>query len=135
MDEPTAERLSTALGGIHAPGFELTPRGLGFFPNVRRPRIAWVGFEASEPLRRLQAAVEAAVRACGLEPEGKTFHPHLTLARIGRPDRRTAQAWLEAHADFAAPPFQVSECHLCSSELLPLGALHRRRASFRLGPR
>ena len=132
MDEPTAERLSAAFAGIHAPGFELTPRGVGFFPNARRPRIAWVGFEESEPLRRLQAAVEAAIRDSGLEPESKRFHPHVTVTRTKRPSPQAAQAWLGAHGDFETPPFPVGDFHLCSSELRPEGARHRRRASFPL---
>lgn len=132
VDEATGEQLSEALGTVQAAGFDLTPRGVGFFPNARRPRIAWAGFERSELLEALQAAVETAIRRCGLAPETEAFRPHVTLARIRRPDPRAARAWLAAHHEFDAPAFAVEEVSLYSSELRPTGALHRRVARCRL---
>jgi len=63
--------------------FRLAARGLGCFPNTRKPRVVWVGVE--EPLgvlSRLQKAVEAHVSPLGFPAERRAFSPHLTLGRV-----------------------------------------------------
>lgn len=55
--------------------------GAGFFPDRKRPRIAWIGLEPSGPIRDLATAVRAET---GVVPDERLFHPHLTLARIRR---------------------------------------------------
>jgi 2'-5' RNA ligase len=132
LDETTTAGLTEALEDIDQAAFELTPAGVGCFPNPRRPSVAWAGVQDSSPLTTLQAAVEAAARACGLAPETKVFHPHFTVARFRQPNPRAAKTWLAAHADFVAPAFRTGEFSLWASELRPQGARHRRRGTFLL---
>lgn len=56
-------------------------RGLGFFPNERRPRVLWVGTDSPQSLAGLAASVEAALANVGFSREEREFTPHLTLAR------------------------------------------------------
>ena len=57
--------------------------GLGSFPNRRNPRIVWCGIQGdTDALSYLQEIVEAACNKYGFPPEGRSFHPHLTLGRI-----------------------------------------------------
>jgi 2'-5' RNA ligase len=61
---------------------ELRARGIGAFPNVRRPRVVWAGVEGDlEALSRLARGVEREMKAIGLKP-AKPFKPHLTLGRV-----------------------------------------------------
>ena len=45
----------------HKP-FEISIGGLGAFPNLRKPRVIWVGVEAPPGLARLQAGIETETR-------------------------------------------------------------------------
>ena len=56
-------------------------RGLGAFPNLRRPRVLWVGLEG-EGLAELAACVEEAMSRLDFEPEKRGFTPHITLGRV-----------------------------------------------------
>jgi RNA 2',3'-cyclic 3'-phosphodiesterase len=57
-------------------------RGVGAFPNLRRPRIVWVGIAPAPKLELLQHDVEEGCAALGVDVEGKPFRPHLTIGRL-----------------------------------------------------
>jgi RNA 2',3'-cyclic 3'-phosphodiesterase len=73
------ELVEKVAAGTRA--FDLEMKGLGAFPTLRRPRVLWLGADASPALRCLKHDVEWALSACGFERETRAFHPHLTLAR------------------------------------------------------
>lgn len=62
--------------------FSFTVKGVGGFPDLRRPRVLWVGVEKTPPLMRLQQLVERAMEQLGYAPEGRTYHPHVTIGRV-----------------------------------------------------
>lgn len=81
--EALASELS-ALARKHPP-FELSIGGLGCFPNVRQPRVVWVGIGGElARLCALQTAVERASVRVGFEAENRPYSPHVTLARSRR---------------------------------------------------
>jgi 2'-5' RNA ligase len=61
--------------------FELRVHGLGGFPNLKRPRVVWVGVDAHEAITRAHENVEQALSPLGFEREDRDFHPHVTLGR------------------------------------------------------
>lgn len=63
-------------------------RGVGAFPNLRRPRVMWVGIEPTPKLELLQHDVEERCATLGVEVEGKPFRPHLTLGRLRGTEKR-----------------------------------------------
>jgi len=65
--------------------FTLQLGGLGAFPNLRRPRVFWLGASGAGALPDLQARVESELETLGFEREARPFHPHLTLGRVGQP--------------------------------------------------
>src|ERR1700674_3543750 len=80
------EMIKEALAAV--PSRDSIPinfRGLGFFPNERRPRVLWAGIEAGAELAALAAAVETALVPLGIPREERAFSPHLTLARFDTP--------------------------------------------------
>jgi len=127
------EDQSIRLGEILAEnGREIRPfpvhvRGIGAFPNARKPAVIWVGAEAPDDcLLHMNAAAENAARAIGLSPDDKPFHPHITMARIR--DTRTARPLMEAiesEAAFDAGAFEASGMTLFSSELTPKGPVYQ----------
>src|SRR5215469_14052991 len=53
-DPKNLAAIRGALAGLRSPGrVEMRFRGLGFFPDGRRPRVLWCGIEASPNLAEL----------------------------------------------------------------------------------
>ena len=67
--------------------FTLTLDGFGAFPTLRRPRVIWMGAEATPELRCLKQDLEWALVERGFQAETRAFHPHLTLGRADPGDR------------------------------------------------
>jgi 2'-5' RNA ligase len=111
--------------------FQLVLSGVGCFPNLRRPRVVWIGVEGdTEALGRLQADVEAAMEALGFPPEKRAFHPHLTIARVRRRARRSDVGALGRTIEGARTnlgiSFTVDRLALIKSDLRPLGAVYTK---------
>lgn len=85
------ERLEAAWREVTAAaegmaGFPIALRGLGVFPNVRAPRVAWAGVsQGGAELATLAARVEQACGQHGFEREKRPFAAHLTLGRAREP--------------------------------------------------
>jgi 2'-5' RNA ligase len=75
-------RIATA----HRP-VTLQFEGAGVFPNLRTPRIVWMGVAPDARLELLYHDVERACDALGFAVEGRAFRPHITFGRLkARPD-------------------------------------------------
>lgn len=82
--ESLVPRLRGALEEVaarHDP-VTLTLQGFGAFPNLRRPRVVWLGVESDPRVELLHHDVEEKLATLGFDPEGRAFRPHLTLARL-----------------------------------------------------
>lgn len=55
---------------------------VGVFPNLRGPRVVWVGMEGAEPLVKMASSMEDGCEPLGFPKERRPFSPHLTLARV-----------------------------------------------------
>lgn len=78
-----AKEITAALNEIAAKTdpFSVDVGGFGAFPTIRRPRVIWMGVEATPALRCLKQDVEWALTDVGFDRETRAFHPHLTLGR------------------------------------------------------
>lgn len=77
--EGIADRV--VASGLHRFDLRLGDHA-GSFKRGRLSRVVWLGLrEGEEPIGALARVVEAETVAAGLEPEGRRFHAHLTLAR------------------------------------------------------
>ncbi len=94
IDGRTADEFVDFLAGVRARPFPVTIGGVGAFGG-RDPRVLWAGVEAGEPLDALYRANDRAARAAGLEPEGRTFKPHVTLARMRGGRQQAVARFLE----------------------------------------
>ena len=131
LDGARARDVAESLAGIHEPGFDLGLHGIGTFGNGARVRVLWVGVEAGPELGLLQERVERAVRNAGVEPEGRKFHAHVTLARFSGASPNLAQ-YLSHHEPFRAGPFTAGEFVLYSSHLNSRAAIHRAEERYPL---
>jgi len=112
------------------PSFVITLRGFGVFPDKRSPRTLWTGIEGEAAvLVDLANRIESAVVPFGFPQEGKTFRPHLTLARIKKDHRSIGQAIEKAGV--LADPFifgrvLVEQVTLFKSDLRPTGSIYTK---------
>ncbi len=98
--------------------------GAGFFPNARRPRVAWMGGEAPDVASIAKVVDELAVR-CGVERERRRWSPHLTLARLRDPwSAADVEGFLEAVEALGPFEFECRELVVFSSRLEPGGAVY-----------
>lgn len=114
--------------------FELEMTGSGFFPNIRRPSVFWLGLAECTDLMNLQPQIQQGMKTLGLDFKENRFVPHITLARIKRRIARDDLDELQKAVEpLTASRFQVNAFHLLSSELAPSGAIHTIEASFKAG--
>jgi 2'-5' RNA ligase len=128
--ERAVPKIVTALEGLHFEPFTLTTSHLGCFPNSKQPRVIWLGFdsESAAHLKKLNAAVEAAIAPLGFPTEARPFSPHLTLGRVRKEAGVTqaAQTGEAARALTNVPTLtdSISSIVLMKSELRPTGPIY-----------
>ena len=87
VDDIIIDRLTHELDD-HLERFSgtATCRGIGAFPRPSKATVVYVAIDDdSGVLTHLAAECEEACRTVGLEPEGRPFVPHLTIARVRPP--------------------------------------------------
>ena len=106
--------------------FTINAKGLGVFPDLKRPRILWVGLVGGE-LNALASTAEKALVPFGFAAEKKTFTPHLTIGRWrqfnGSPKELGDEIEKWRGHDFGRS--NVDEVILFQSVLKPEGAVYR----------
>lgn len=109
----------------HHAGFALQLGRLGCFPNVKRPRVIWVGIAGAEaPLRTLKQELDERLIPLGWAAEDKPLSAHLTIGRVN--DGRLP-ATLHWDIPINPLPFTVHAVHLIESRLTPKGPLYTVR--------
>lgn len=125
---PALAALIDSAAGAH-PTMSLSLDRLGAFPNLRSPRVYWIGSadqQAVEGLQALAATIEQGVQERGFEPEKKLFKPHLTLGRVKQPDNRDRLGQLIETYRMPALRVPLTEIVLFQSTLTPQGPIYRR---------
>lgn len=114
--------------------FTLRGEGVGVFPDVRRPRVVWVGITGDvEVLSLLQSDLESQLNRFGFPKEKRAFKGHLTVGRVkGRVDLVKLAKALEALGEFRTEPFTAQSVVLFQSDLRPNGAVYSRLAEVSL---
>lgn len=135
-DTPVAKvpDISAAMDQVTSgrPAISLQLDTLGCFPNARRPRVIWAGVGGQlDDLIALQRALEAALVPLGWAPEGKPFHPHLTLGRV-KDSRAVGEARFPWGKGLVPADIPVDTLHLIESQLRPDGPIYSERHSSRL---
>ncbi len=119
--------------------FHLEISGLGAFPNLKQPRVLWVGIGGEiDKLSRLQQNIDSVLARLGFAPEGRPFTPHLTLARIRQvasSGERKSFGELVVSTSFENKYYiAVDAISLMRSQLTPAGAIYTCLAMVKLQP-
>jgi 2'-5' RNA ligase len=125
------ERLSI-LSKRHSV-FDVSISNVGGFPNLKNPKVLWVGINDSEKLTNLYNELENALFEIGFGKENRKFSPHLTIARIK--DKRDADLILRhimEYKNYFFGEMKVCEIVLMKSTLKPSGAEYTKLNVFKL---
>jgi 2'-5' RNA ligase len=124
--------VDRALQEVRAPAFDLNLKGTGHFPLRGDPETLWAGVEDNPALTSLRNRVEAALTRAGIPPEGRKFHPHVTLANVKAADPRDVGRFQVMNGLFRVNDVAATEFLLCSSVLREGGAEHTVEARYPL---
>jgi RNA 2',3'-cyclic 3'-phosphodiesterase len=116
VDEVVAHEVASLLARVRRAPVELHLQDLDSFGG-RKPRAVVARFAPSHELMELQAEHERLMQRMGLEPEGRKFLPHVTLARLRESSNRQVADYLAARAPVYVPAFTVSRFVLFSSRM------------------
>ncbi|MBU3742006.1 MAG: RNA 2',3'-cyclic phosphodiesterase [Candidatus Kapabacteria bacterium] len=128
VDDVVARSAIDIVRAISLRPFTVHVRGVGHFPlhaTAAAPDVLWVGIEQSEPLARLVADVNHALTACGLRPDPRPFHAHVTVGRCPKASLNDVRAWCRRYHDFDAGHFTVDGVNCYQSVQTPTGPAYR----------
>ncbi len=133
VDHDVAADIDDALLRVAAPApSSYASPASGISARGGRAAVLWIGVGASSALAQLQAKIESALVRTGLAPEGRKFHPHVTLARLrATPADRLAPILADLGA-LRLGPFTVEHFTLFSSMLGKDGAVYTPEARYPL---
>jgi RNA 2',3'-cyclic 3'-phosphodiesterase len=114
IDDALAREIAYLLDQVRRRAFEVRFNGLSSFGG-RRPRAVIAAIPPVAPLIELQAEHERIMQRVGLEPEGRKFSAHVTLARLRDSSSRQVADYLAARGPFATLSFPISRFVLFSS--------------------
>ncbi len=110
-------------------------KGIGAFPNLRRPRVVWAGLAGQiDILQQLKENFDSAFETAGIPREGIKFKGHLTLGRIKKNfDTRKFSEVIQEHQEFKSESFKSDSIVFYKSDLKPTGPVYTKikRFSFR----
>ena len=135
LGDVKAEKIKELSGRMrslegHRP-FSVSMRGLGAFPNIRDPRVIWIGADMGEGFYDILSDLDGILEKSSISYDKKPFKAHVTIGRVKTPSRGLTDL-LGKEKGLEAGSFVCSEIFLMGSELAPGGAVHSVIDSFRL---
>jgi len=131
------ENINDAIGKV-CPGygsFQVALKGMGCFPNRRRPRVLWIGLDGDlDRMSHFRDDLQKSLKPFGIKAEKRSFRPHLTLARF-RSMRKMGSKLediLMAHETLETPMESLKELIFFKSDLKPGGAVYTQLKSWPL---
>jgi 2'-5' RNA ligase len=106
----------------------LRAQGVGCFPELRSPRVVWLGVrDAGDALPRLQRAIELASAGFTAQEPEQRFSGHVTLGRIksiGRPEAESLGSQARAMTERFFGEWTADRVEIMRSELSSEAARH-----------
>ncbi|MGV7215600.1 RNA 2',3'-cyclic phosphodiesterase [Bradyrhizobium sp. UFLA05-112] len=114
IDGISANEIASMLFRVDRKPFEVKVQGLTSFGG-RKPRAVVATIAPSKPLMELQAELERMMQRIGLDPEGRKFIPHVTLARLHDASDQDVADYLSLRGYFPSKVFTAERFVLFSS--------------------
>ena len=130
IDDAMAHEIASMLDSVMRMAFDLRLEGLVSFGS-HKPRAIVAAAAPTRQLLELRAEHERLMQRVGLEPEGRKFTPHVTLARLRNTSSRQVADYL-AHRPYRSASFRVTRFVLYSSRASVGGGPYIVEASYPL---
>jgi 2'-5' RNA ligase len=114
--------------------FDMNLTGIGVFPELRRPRVIWIGItRGAEQATQLAEAVSNSLQPLGFPREKRGFTPHLTLARIRNPvNLQDVSSKFNQYDNLDIPTLKINQIAFIRSQLHPQGSIYTPLRKFTL---
>lgn len=129
VGESEINKIEKVVGGTvkSVSRFNMEVAQFGGFPNLRNPRVLFIGLSQNEGIARLQGEIEEKLEGLGFKKENRRFLPHVTVGRIkGKSILRGALPIPERLN------FSISEIALMKSVIRPEGSKYTPISLFQL---
>ena len=114
VDDHVAHEVASMLGRVKRESFDLHMDGIASFGG-RKPRAVVASVAHVQALLDVQAEHERLMQRIGLNPEGRKFIPHVTLARLHDASDRDVADYLSLRGYFPSKAFMAERFVLFSS--------------------
>lgn len=105
--------------------FDVSIRGFGGFPDIKRPRVLWLGIDKGrDALARIAGSIDRELEMAGFTKEKRPFSPHLTLGRVRSLKNIDKIADLLREAEPETGIFCVKHIDIMKSDLKPTGSVY-----------
>jgi RNA 2',3'-cyclic 3'-phosphodiesterase len=131
VERALAEEIALALSSLRAEPISLSLAPVGQFERRGRCKSLWAGVTPKEGVTGLHKKIDRMLVGLGLEPEHRSFLPHITLARMNR-EQAGAGEWVAAHSGLSSAPFLADAVILYESHLTADGARYDPVTQFKL---
>jgi len=122
---PMVEAVKSEMAGIEFEAFDAHIKGVGAFPKTSSPRVIWAGVEeGAEELKAVYEELERRLRKLGFKPEGRPFHPHVTLMRVKGPRSPQLVRRIMELSDYEFGTVRCEALRLKKSTLTPRGPIY-----------
>ncbi len=88
LGDVAGDRLEAVFGAVEKGcegrrAFEISLEGVGAFPDLKRPRVVWVGVHRGrEEVARLASSIDDSLAEAGFAREDRPFKAHATVGRV-----------------------------------------------------
>jgi RNA 2',3'-cyclic 3'-phosphodiesterase len=131
IDGISANEIASMLFRVNRKPFEVRLQGLTSFGG-RKPRAVVAAIEPSRPLIELQAELERLMQRIGLDPEGRKFTPHVTLAWLHDASSQDVADYLSVRGYFPSSVFTASRFALFSARATTGGGPYVKEIEYSL---
>jgi 2'-5' RNA ligase len=134
-DRVEALSQAAARSAQKVAAFSLSIEGCGAFPSPGKPKVLWIGIgDPTGGLHRLSGVLEDECDRAGFAREPRGFNPHLTIARLRRPQGARRLAELHQQIGFPKTDFVAGDLSLIRSERSSSGSRYTVLARHTFAP-
>jgi len=128
IDESRVNEISNLLEKLvhnYSP-FNMSILDFGGFPDLKHPRVIYVGLSCNSGLSKFQNELEQELSGLGFKEENRRFIPHITVGRVKK------RIHIKETLPITQSIFDITQIGIIKSELRPEGSVYTPLKLFKL---